>query len=50
MTTEEKEDLYLRSLDTSLKESEQRLLDEALTSHYPFKKVAENFVQIREGI
>ena len=48
MTTEEKEDLYLRSLDTSLKDAEQRFLDEALTSHHSFKKAAENFVLIRE--
>jgi hypothetical protein len=48
MTTEGKEDLYLRSLDGSINVTEQSLLDQALTIDHPLKKAAEEFGQIRE--
>jgi hypothetical protein len=48
MTTEGKEDLYLRSLDGSINVTEQSLLGQALTIDHPLKKAAEEFGQIRE--
>ena len=48
MNKDEKEDLYLRSLDGALKETEQTVLENLLMTDHSVKKAADEFGRIRE--